>query len=251
MRRVKKRELERSAAQKAYFDRMYRLNEPVKLTVQQLTALVQKAGNEKALDEGWGHSFSFEAVKRPLMLLALYFTENAAFEKDGMSLQKGLLLRGHFGSGKSILMELFARNPRQCYQVVSTMQIVQEFSQNAKNVQPVLDLYSRPLPRKPRIYADHGPDEFYLHDKLGWCHDDLGAEGEGNSFGKRNVMLEVLDEIYRTQKGGFFRFYATTNASDEELSQAYGGRIVSRLSEIYNIIEFPAGADLRKGLPSK
>jgi len=39
--------------------------------------------------------------------LKMYFTGNLEFEKNGMSLRKGVLLQGRVGSGKTIMMQLF------------------------------------------------------------------------------------------------------------------------------------------------
>ena len=149
------------------------------------------------------------------------------------SLEKGIMLCGNFGVGKTWLMKLFAKNQRQVF-----------FMENAKNVADMfmdtgednryLNLHKNPV---------NDANTFY-HKFSGLCIDDLGTEDVKMHFGnKKNVIGDLIEKKYSNQTTGIY-LHATTNLTAEQMKEFYGGRVTSRMREIFNQIEL-SGNDRR------
>jgi energy-coupling factor transporter ATP-binding protein EcfA2 len=194
---------------------------------------------------------------RVLKLLSLYFAGDLAFEEyeDGYSLQKGLLLWGHVGCGKTTLMQLYNLNPKQSYQMVSCRTVVNDFRRDGV---AGIDRFSKPE-------LEHIGANYYFGQKLmGTCFDDLGTEENAASFGNRsNVLADVLLDRYDTcirvvetknDEGTVtdakrYRDYThvTTNLKPEQIEADYGTRLRSRFREMFNLVVFhPDSKDMRR-----
>ena len=179
-------------------------------------------------------------------LLCLYFTNDSRFEAKGKelgytySLAKGLLLFGPVGCGKTTLMRLFARNPRQPFGIVAARGVATR-------------------------YSDEGPEGltvYFKAAKTGVCFDDLGTEpmpvkhygNEVNALS--DVLLARYDEFQSDHLSGEMT-HITTNLPAMSvpqtdgtvplsLDQCYGNRVRSRMRELFNPIYFPQdSSDLR------
>jgi DNA replication protein DnaC len=173
--------------------------------------------------------------------LAMYFSRDQNFHRLAAeldilnpSLDKGLLFCGNPGTGKTFLMKVFARNQRQCFQVISASQIANHYQEHGS-----IDVF---VELEPNALNDAS---YFFQPYRGLCIDDLGSEEVKNHFGsKSNVMAKLLEEKYSRHLFGDV-LHATTNLGAGELREVYGDRVISRMREIFNFVVFD-GADRRK-----
>lgn len=177
-------------------------------------------------------------------LLCHYFVNSEAFESkaaqlgiDNPHLEKGIMLAGNFGSGKTWLMKLFAKNKKMPYFMRSAKRIAQEYLQSETKEIPQEYL-------KPFKNAVNDASVFY-QPLSGLCIDDLGSEDIKNNFGnKTNVIGDLIEQRYFKEFYGVF-LHGSTNLSGQELKTFYGERVVSRMKQVFNFIELP-GNDRRR-----
>lgn len=166
--------------------------------------------------------------------MAAYFLQDKAVcQQQGVTLDKGLMLTGPIGCGKTSLMQLMRHllQTDQRFSLKSCRDISFEFIQDGYEV---IHRYSRGqlYASRPRVY----------------CFDDLGIENNIKYFGNDcNVMAEVLLSRYDLYVARGTMTHITTNLSASELEEAYGNRLRSRLREMVNLIAFDQQAkDKRK-----
>jgi DNA replication protein DnaC len=184
-----------------------------------------------------------ESNKAVYDLLCHYFSASETFHPLAFNmgvvapgLHKGILLAGNFGVGKTWLMKLFSRNQRQVYNIVNAKDIANEFETEG---QEGMDYYV-----KKHKNAINDASCFF-QPYSGLCIDDLGTEDIKIHYGnKKNVIGDILEQRYAAGNCGEF-LHATTNLTAEQMKDFYGGRIVSRLRETFNLIELN-GEDKRK-----
>ena len=177
----------------------------------------------------YGEDFRIFKKDRPLIrkLCAYIIKDHKACRRHRMSLDKGLLLTGPVGCGKTSLMKLirYVSPGKPPYEMIPSRNVV--FSFNHLGFKTVQE------------YGDSGS----------YCFDDLGLEPFGRFYGKdANVMGEVLlsrYECYQTTRGRL-KTHATTNLNAAELEERYGTRVRSRMRELFNLISFnPDSPDKR------
>lgn len=159
--------------------------------------------------------------------LANYFIrDDEKCLKSKVDLQKGILLTGPVGCGKTSMMRLLKHLVpyQRPYEVIPTRNIVFGFN---------LVGY--------KIIDDYGKGGLF-------CFDDLGIEPEGRFFGKDcNVMGELLLSRHDLFLNHKLKTHLTTNLNAEELEERYGSRVRSRMRQAFNLIAFPKNAkDKRK-----
>lgn len=181
----------------------------------------------KAKNEIKNFSLS-EEEERIYKILAMYFTNDKGIEKMGLSLDKGLVLHGGVGCGKTTIMKLFRDNPSQPYGIVECMKIADQYKQK-----------------------EGGADVIHQYSFLpSICFNDLGTEiesGESSHFGnKKNVMAEIILNHYERNERKKFKLHFTTNLAADEQGDLYGVRVRSRLREMCNIISLEGIEDKRK-----
>tara|TARA_R110002096_G_scaffold312051_1_gene506317 strand:+ start:960 stop:1616 length:657 start_codon:yes stop_codon:yes gene_type:complete len=159
--------------------------------------------------------------------LCIYFIKDFEYcKKFDIDLNKGILLSGPVGCGKTSLMTLLKHIvPHQKpYEVIPARNIA--FSFNSLG-------YS--------VIENYGDHNFY-------CFDDLGVEPTGRHFGKDcNVMGEILLSRYDLFLKKNIKTHATTNLNAEELEDRYGNRVRSRMRQLFNLVGFDKGSlDKRK-----
>lgn len=170
--------------------------------------------------------------------LCMYFTGDKRFEQmgAGYNLDKGLILFGGVGVGKTALMSLFRYNQHASYQVVNCIDITDSYSvHGAKEI----DLY--------RSLKEAESNHPFGHQYIGYCYDDLGTETiPATYFGeKKNVLAEILLGRY-ARKQDYKLTHITTNLSVEEIEKNYGSRVLDRMSEMFNQITFDSSACSRR-----
>lgn len=173
--------------------------------------------------------------------LALYFTGDTEFNKPGYSLDRGILIMGNVGRGKTELMKFFQKNKKRCYTVIPCSTVADEYLVYKDEIEKV---YSSGI-EKPL----HDPSVFFQK-HIGYCFDDLGTEENKNAFGnKKNVLADIIMAIYN--KKDFEKFHITTNLDidEKEFEQRYGTRVVSRFKEMFNVFILD-GTDRRDATPT-
>lgn len=177
-------------------------------------------------------------------LLCLYFSNDPEFlsyaAKNNLiandpDLDKGVLLAGSFGVGKSWIMKLFQKQTKQVYYMRSAKEITADYMAIGEMPGEYVNLYKNPV----------NDNSVFQQEFTGLCIDDMGAEEAKNRFGNKvNVIGDIIEARYDMGNTGRF-LHATTNLDAKGLTDFYGGRVTSRMKQIFNIIQFK-GNDLRK-----
>jgi DNA replication protein DnaC len=171
-----------------------------------------------------------EGNKKTIQSLCLYFAGDAKFCDAGkdFSLDKGILLLGIPGIGKTHLMDFFNKNPHASYILPTCKTIVEKYVQKyTRDDMSVIEYYST-LQK-----AEFG--HIYNQEYLGICFGDLGAEADGNSYGnRRNVIEEIIFNRYEA-KLPFKYTHFTSNLDPDMIKQKYGERLRDRLREMCNV----------------
>lgn len=148
---------------------------------------------------------------------------------------KGLLIYGRIGCGKTFMMETMQRNPKCTFVVRGCPEISFEY---AKEGIDRIEFYSNEW----KTYRNE-----FGQATTGICFDDLGTENERRHYGdKLDVIADILASRYRKREL-WSQTFITTNLTAKGITDAYGDRLSSRFSEMFNIISFPKEAiDWRK-----
>ena len=167
----------------------------------------------------FGKNFKiYEEDEVVLYKLCIYFIRDfEACAKLNIDPNKGILLSGPVGCGKTSLMKLLRHivPHHKLYEVIPARNITFAFNNiGYKTIQ------------------EYGNSSFY-------CFDDLGVETTGRHFGKDcNVMGEILLSRYDLFLQRKIRTHATTNLNAQELEERYGNRVRSRMRQLFNLIAF-------------
>ena len=176
----------------------------------------------------FGQQFKIYKEDRDILYkLCLYFIQDRiACKEFGIDIDKGILLSGPVGCGKTSLIRLLKHlvPHRKPYEVVPTRNIVFGFNHIGY-----------------KTIEDYGNTQFF-------CFDDLGVEPMGRHYGKDcNVMGEILLSRYDLFLEKKIKTHATTNLNAAELEERYGNRIRSRMRQLFNLVAFDRGSrDKRK-----
>lgn len=142
-----------------------------------------------------------------------YFQNDLEFEKNGLSLQKGILLMGTFGSGKTILFKVFQKTTGGKFKINMCPDVAMEYSSNGHAA----------LMR--------------FADKEDRCFDDLGMESRQKFYGQEeNTMALVIARRYEIFRSFGTVTHFTTNLNGNQIREHYGERVYSRLQEMCNFI---------------
>lgn len=160
----------------------------------------------------------FEMDKDLLFKLCNYVIKDEAnCRKLGLDTNKGLLISGPVGCGKTSIIKLLRHLVpyQKAYEVIPCRNITFAFNHlGFKTVE------------------DYGNSGFY-------CFDDLGVEPAGRFFGQDcNVLGEILLSRYELFQDHGVKTHATTNLNAEELEVRYGERVRSRMRQFFNLIAF-------------
>ncbi|SFX74895.1 ATPase [Cytophaga hutchinsonii] len=149
-------------------------------------------------------------------------------QRHKISLDKGIMLSGPVGCGKTTLMNLM------------------------NHIIPVANRY---IVRSCRLvsydFISQGYDAIHKYSyqsfknnkkvvtPQAWCFDDLGTESSLKYYGNEcNVMAEILLSRYDLFIEKDMVTHITTNLVAEEIESFYGVRVRSRMREMFNLISF-------------
>jgi len=170
----------------------------------------------------FGKDFKIYKEDEPLLFkLCCYFIQDHySCAQMGIDTNKGLLLSGPVGCGKTSLMKLLLHlAPHKTnYEIIPTRNIV--FNFNATGFE-VLEKYN---------------------ETKSFCFDD-GVEPKGSHYAKEcNVMGEILLSRYELfchpEQSRRVLTHITTNLNAQELNKRYGNRVRSRMRTMFNLISF-------------
>ena len=154
-------------------------------------------------------------------LCSYFIQDHYSCAQMGIDTNKGILLTGPVGCGKTSLMQLLLHLAphKTTYEIIPTRNIV--FSFNATGFQ-TLEKYN---------------------ETKNYCFDDLGVEPTGSHYAKEcNVIGEILLSRYELfchpERSRRIFTHITTNLNAEELEKRYGNRVRSRLRQMFNLISF-------------
>ena len=192
---------------------------------------LQQKGNEI-----YGKKIQLHQDDKPTIYLMLcYFLQDElAAPQLNIDLNKGILLTGPVGCGKTTLinlMKFFIQKHEQKFITKPCRDISFEFIQDGFSI---VHKYSK--------------GSLYEYAARPFCFDDLGTESSLKYFGNEcNVMAEILLSRYDLFVSKNLLTHLTTNLSATEIEEMYGNRIRSRLREMLNLISFDKNStDKRK-----
>ena len=166
-------------------------------------------------------------------LLCYFLQDHFTASMLQINLNKGILLSGPIGCGKTSLMRLmmFLCLPKRRHVMKVCRDVSFEFINDGYEV---LQRYGR--------YRSNTLETGIL------CFDDLGTEKNLKYYGNEcNVMAEILLMRYELFVARGVVTHVTTNLNASEMEGAYGNRVRSRLREMFNLVAFERSAvDKRK-----
>lgn len=180
-------------------------------------------------------------IKNLEPLIYYFARDNRFFECENLSklsepsFEKGLLIIGNFGNGKTSTMKVFEK----IFKGITGVRF-KGFSANE-----VVTMFEK-------CSADTDRNEF---EKMMWrgtrYFDDLKTERIASNFGKVNLFKEIIEERYNRKSKTYVTcnfkkdFPDDLNAALDEFEDKYESRVYDRLFEMFNIIEFK-GKSFRK-----
>lgn len=183
--------------------------------------------------ELYGDHFKIHETDYPIVykLIAYFLKDEPSCFQYNINLNKGILLSGPVGCGKTSLMNLMKHlTPTEHkFSVKPCRDISFEFIQDGYEV---IHRYTKDL----RLRGGQPV-------ALRYCFDDLGTENNLKYYGNEcNVMAEILLSRYDLFVSKKLQTHITTNLSASEIETTYGNRLRSRLRELCNLIAFDNSA---------
>lgn len=174
----------------------------------------------------YGPNYALAAVDLPLIrkLIAYFVRDETTAALYGLNLDKGILLAGPIGCGKTSLLAL--------------LRLLQP-AESRFIIRPCRDLSFEFIERGYSTIPKYSTLSFKNFEPITYCFDDLGAENNLKFYGNEcNVMGEVLLSRYDQFISRKLITHLTTNLSATEIETVYGNRVRSRMREMFNLLAF-------------
>lgn len=184
----------------------------------------------------YGNPFILDAYSEPVFIkLAKYFTKAKDSE---LNPDKGIMLAGPVGCGKTEIMHFFKYNFYDSFIVVSCRDLTYSYS---KLGDEAIKRYNGLIPFVD-VHLSYGQN------KVGVCFDDMGTEDDRKNYGNEsNVMADVMLNRYDNKRNLIRKTHLTTNLTTDEMEHRYGSRVRSRMREMFNLVVFdPIAQDRRR-----
>lgn len=207
----------------------------LRFTAEELFERYSAILNEDGQPFGSCMSQDFEKIVK---WICLYFAADPRFEekRPDLYLSKGLLLCGGIGIGKSTLLKFFRRNQLASFKVISCRDVEADFAMQGDEA---MMEYSSNL----TIASNSDP---FGHRQIGYCFDDLGTEDVSKHYGRfKNVMQAVILNRYDMDLPRNMT-HITTNLDVPQIKEKYDPRMIDRMREMFNIIDFPVTEKSRR-----
>lgn len=208
---------------------------------------------KKPFDESVNNSES----KRLARTLCAYFLQKKAFlrspllnEKSIPDLQKGLMIVGGYGTGKTSILNTFhqmcktaASMPIQVTDIEGTQQLLGRYKLGfgyftANDLVKTFEAISDPQ-EKEIFWNRYSNGIKYF--------DDIMTESTASNYGKIEIFKDIFEMRYTNGAKTLIslNYMGTIDETLDEISKKYGERVYDRLFEMFNIIELH-GESLRK-----
>jgi energy-coupling factor transporter ATP-binding protein EcfA2 len=181
---------------------------------------------EKKGTELYGNQFKIIESDYPILhkLIAYFLKDEQACSQLNIDLEKGILLTGPIGCGKTTLINL--------------MKFLTP-SEHKFIVKPCRDISFEFIQDGYQIIHKYSKGKLYQSEPRTYCFDDLGTENNLKYFGNEcNVIAEILLNRYDLFIAKKLKTHLTTNLSATEIETQYGNRVRSRLRSMLNLIAF-------------
>lgn len=196
--------------------------------------------------------------KKLATTLAAYFLRRKMFYDSPLlnrisspDLQKGLMLIGNYGTGKTSVFETFHSLFRDAYQMNLSIDTVDGSSLLLKDLKLGYAFCSANEVVKEFEGLNSAEEKKNFWDKISTgtkCFDDLTTEHQASNFGKIELFKDILEMRYSNKSKTYITLNYHGNSVAETLdfiAERYGERIYDRLFEMFNIIELK-GKSFRK-----
>lgn len=224
-----------------YSEKIMKIIAPNRLTKEEYLNFLASTFNKRFPNK----VLSFQGEEQVFFeMLVCYFTrDNKFFElchnfsktprRQSFSFDKGIILIGQKGIGKTSIMKLFALNPNCPYKVKSIYELIsdaEEFKLAG------LDKYST----WESVSSFDSQNYYFGNTHIGLCIDDMGVKEEKlKSWGNdRNIIDIVIQQRYFNDVPANATFI-TTNEDYLSWIQKYDGRTTDRFREMFNIFWYP------------
>lgn len=184
-------------------------------------AFLQTKGKQQ-----FGNHFVIQQEDLEIIYKLLIYTirDSEKASKLNLNLNKGILLTGPVGCGKTSLMHLLKHFTQKNfdYSMKPCRDIAFDFAE--KGYEALNKFATKPATQQ-RLSA--------------YCFDDLGTEQNIRYYGNEcNIMAEILLSRYDHFVDNKTITHLTTNLSAGEIESYYGSRVRSRMRSMFNLIAF-------------
>jgi DNA replication protein DnaC len=159
--------------------------------------------------------------KHFMAALCYFLSEDPRFETElGYDLNKGLLIRGISGLGKTHLVKCLQDNELNPVLILSMVEITETI-------------------------RDTGEFQINLGGRKVVYLDDVGTEeATVNHFGSKISFFKNFVELVYLKNKVFNKLMISTNNSFQQIEEKYGFRVRSRMKDMFNVIDVK-GEDMR------